>query len=222
MTSSFYQQNGKVITVLSATEKNKVDHYVRARLCKKYLRFCSNRFPDGYKEKSAPTRALMKACGYGPNKIDKFRSHREAWLHLARPIPFRFLHAIGAKRSTLEHCMRRDQVEYDKYSARVVYPRAHSIRYGPCVYGSRPLPEGTTEAEAIQIMIATAAELGRHCWLKIDGLRGTFAWPETPCKKNDPSSIDVRTYYYRPELIRKKHELSISDDDSYIGSVRLR
>ena len=97
----------KFIECLSARASNPLVGYRRARLTKKYLQFCSDRFSDGLGKSKAsePTRALALACGFAPRNLEKFRRRRNYWLCLDSPVPFRFLNAIGVCRKTLDFCM---------------------------------------------------------------------------------------------------------------------
>lgn len=222
--SSFYQRKEKFIEALSARASNPQVGYRRARLTRKYLHFCSNRFSDGLGKckASEPTRALAIACGFAPRNLEKFRRRRWDWINLTTPAPFRFLDAIGVCRKTLDLCMEQDLREYETFSARVAYPTHFGIRIVGCFCSSSALPEGINEAEAIEYVKDFVVAKKHNCWLSIEGMRTTQIHlmnrrEGIALKDATMEDITVETTYYPPRFIVNKHSLTLTEDNSKIG-----
>jgi len=101
------------------------------------------------------TRRLGEALGYNPHKggfLDKFERHRTEFNTLARPVPYAYLHAIGAERDELQACLEADRARYHHEREKPRFPTTAAVRYMPTVYATVCFPLGTTEDQALRIL----------------------------------------------------------------------
>ena len=109
-------------------------------------------------------RVLAERTGYAD--IDKFRRHQNAWHALERPIPRRYLAAIGAELEVLREALERDQVNFQLMDALPRTPDGYTIRFMPGMYRLRFFEGPVPEEEAIRRIRAFTMETGLRCFIK--------------------------------------------------------
>jgi hypothetical protein len=211
--------SSKLITAFSARSSNPLKGYERARLTKKYLRFCFSRFSNRFTSEKESTKILAAASGYSERKLTKFRQHKEDWLNFDRPIPISFAEAIGVKRKILEHCIQKDQLEFDEFNTRVAYPQSFGIRYMSAIYGKQLLPEGTDEEEAIEIMKQFVLKNKLGCWLNIDGIRSTYVFLGERKSVATEADLVIKRTLFKPMITFSRHQMRLTQDNLDIGNT---
>lgn len=137
-------------------------------------------------------KALMLASGYAnPNK---FKAHQIDWHELSRPVPKKYLDAIGIDRKTLELMVELDHEEFERALALPRYPKGITIRLMPAVYSYRELPPGTTEAEALEAMRKTVMSTGLRSCINYPELLTIYVEKEGNCVINrEPKITETAT-----------------------------
>lgn len=119
---------------------------------------------------------LAQACGY--RKLDKFKRHLEAWLRVARPVPGKFLGAIGIEPKMLCKVQVLDFDSWEEAVKSVRVPQSFSARLMPAVWQSVSLPENLSETQAVDYVKEYARLRNRQCLINYAGLRATWIWPD--------------------------------------------
>ena len=138
--------------------------HIRGYLCQKY------------RESGHTVPELAQACGY--RKLEKFKRHLEAWLKAERPVPGKFLGAIGIEPEMLLKVQVLDFDQWEEAVKSVSVPQSFSARLMPAVWQSVPLPENLTEAQAVAYVKEFARLRNLQCLINYAGLRTAWIWPD--------------------------------------------
>lgn len=194
----------RVLPVFSAREVNRVEDYLRFFHTKAYLRQRSAAYPG-----AASDPALMAATGY--KKAAKFARHRAEWDALRRPIPLGYLEAIGAGLDVLSVAAEADLAEFEAALTLPIYPRWGIERIIPSIYMNFALPSGTTEAQAIEIILDRSRRTQHECCVHIVGLKTIYANP----------AGEVSTIFYEPTLHVQGSFLIPRSDGRGVGTCKI-
>jgi len=136
------------------------DDYTRYRHTKAYLRHCADLHPDTLKQ---------QAFAVGYRNVCKFRSHRDGWYGLKRPIPRKYFQVINVNPEVLDACLDVDIKEFHTALRYCGNPTILTIKPMAGVYIDRAVPSGTT-LDAILIVQELA---DAH-----PGIEFSLVWPE--------------------------------------------
>ena len=150
--------------------------------------------------------SLVTATGYAD--LEKFRRHQDAWHALERPIPRRYLAAIGVDVEILRGALERDQINFQIVKAMPRTTIAYVIRYAPTVYRMRFFNEPIPEEEAMRRVKAVAAELGFSCRIDYYQIMTVYVEPD--------GNISQR--YYQPVIKVTDNWVAI-ERDSRVGTT---
>lgn len=194
----------RVLPFFVAREINSVEDYQRFFHVKAYLRQRSSAYPSPARDLE-----LMVACGY--RKAQKFARHRQEWDALGRPIPLTYLAAIGARLDVLAVAAEADLAEFEAALALPLRPRWGIERAMPSIYMNFALPSGTTEAQAIEIILDRSRRTQHECCVHVIGLKTVYANP----------TGEVSTIFYKPTLQIKGGFLAPRSDGSAVGTCSI-
>jgi hypothetical protein len=152
----------------------------------------------------------MRKCGY--SSLRKFRFHRKDWDNLERPVPRKYLQAIGVDINTLEFTVELDEEEYEKVLQFPFSPRKALLRVMPTVFTTVQLPDGVTEEEAVFLLKGLSRKTGKYGFINFENIKTTFAQPDG----------FVFTKYYKPLLRVTRDSVIASEDGRGIGKVTLK
>jgi hypothetical protein len=200
----------KEIPLFSVPQLNSFEEYVRFQHCAAYIRAKSARFPDRFKEDEQRLLPLMRAVGY--KKLDRFRMHRRQWDRLERDVPKSYLAYLGIDAEMLEYCNSLDYLLFEQAKGLPLYPKAGIVRLMPTVYIPYRFPEGTPEAEAIEMLREYAVARGRHCVINYPDFKSIPINPEGGCGE----------LFFPPEISWSAHRLKVGRDGRGVGTTRLR
>ena len=158
------------LLLLAARKINSVTDYARFFHTKSYLRQRSTLFRG-----VEANRRLMAGCGY--RRYEKFARRRPEWDALGRNIPVSYLKAIGASLDVLEVAAEADLAEFHAALALRLSPKYAIERIMPAFYGNIAFRSGTSEAEALSILIAYSRKTGHQCCINFDGLKAVYVTP---------------------------------------------
>ena len=153
---------------------------------------------------------IASAIGYGD--FEKFRRHQDAWHALERPIPRKYLAAIGADMEILSGALERDQVNFQLVEAIPRSPGAYTIRIAPSVYQIRFFEDSITEEEGLRRVKAVSAEMGLSCRISYYQIMTIDIEPDGSIKKR----------YYRPAMKVTNNWVAFDRDNSRVGTMRFR
>lgn len=193
----------KEIPWFSARRMNVVSDYSRFHHSRSYFKQRSALFPG-----PASNPALMRACGY--RKAAKFARHRAEWDALQRNVPLSYLEAIGVDIDVLAFAAEVDMEEFRAALELPFYPTWGIERAIPGFYCQLRFPPGTSEAEAISMLLARAKKSGHEFCVK-SALKAVYASPDG----------SVETIYFKPRFHVKGGFLVPRGDGSAIGTVSL-
>jgi hypothetical protein len=129
-----------------------------------------------YQQSGKTIPELAEALGY--RKLEKFKRHLEAWLKVERPIPWKFLDAIGAGPDMLCKVRVLDFDSWEEAVKKVGVPLSFTARLMPAVYQSVPMPENLDETEAVSYVKEYSRLKNRQCLINFSGLRTTWIRPD--------------------------------------------
>ncbi len=129
-----------------------------------------------YQQSGKTVSELAQACGY--RKLEKFKRHLEAWLKAEKPVPGKFLGAIGVEPEMLCKVQVLDFDSWEEAVKSVRVPQCFSARLMPAVWQSVPLPENLTEAQTVTYVKDYALLRSHQCLINYSGLRVTWVWPD--------------------------------------------
>lgn len=141
-----------------------------------------------YRQSGLAAPELAEACGY--KKMDKFKRHQEAWLKVERPVPEKFLEAVGIDPEMLAKVQGLDLDQWEEAVGKATVPESFSARLMPAVWQSVPLPENLSEAQAISYVKEYSRLINRQCRVNYAGLRTAWIWPDG----------HLSNYYNRPNI----------------------
>jgi len=179
-------------TAPSIHQLEKLSDYERFFHTKAYIKSKSNAFEDN--------KDLMRSCGY--SNLRKFRFHRKAWDDLERPVPRKYLRAIGVNIDTLKFTIELDTEEYDKALQFPLSPAKALLRVMPAVFSTVQFPEGVTEEEAVCLLKGLSRKTGKYGFINYEKIKTTFAQPDG----------FVFTKFYKP-LLRVTSDMVIASED---------
>ncbi|MBI5805805.1 hypothetical protein HZA73_07145 [candidate division TA06 bacterium] len=144
-----------------------------------------------YRQSGKTVPELAQACGY--RKLEKFKRHMEAWLKATRPVPGKFLGAIGVEPEMLMKVQVLDFDSWEEAVKSVGAPLSFSARYMPAVWQSVPLPENLNEAQAVSYVKDFARLRNRQCLINYSGLRVTWIDPDgSSCRHYNWPAIEYK------------------------------
>jgi hypothetical protein len=180
----------------------KLSDYKRFFHTKAYIQSKSNTFEN--------SRELMQKCGYA--SLRKFKFRRKLWDNLERPIPRKYLEAIGVRIETLQFTVELDDEEYERALELPFSPKKALLRNMPTMFTAFKLPEGVTEEEAIWLLKGLSRKTGKYGFINFENIKTTFAQPDG----------FVFTKYYKP-LLRITGDMVIASADGRgVGRVTLK
>jgi len=142
-------------------------------------------------EKKAKLTELAILSGYA--KIYKFETHQQEFITLKRPVPVKFMNALGIDNRILDFTVELD-LEHYKAAFGYQYQVGYFItRYLAAVYSSRDFPEPVPEEEAIAIVKAFCMEKQLQCLINVLNLKSVFFFPNG----------DIKYKYFYPEYSKK-------------------
>lgn len=152
---------------------------------------------------------LAELTGY--KDLDKFKRHQDAWHGLERPIPRKYLDAIGANLDILRSALERDQVNFELMDALPRTPAHYTVRLLAAVYQMRFFDDAIPEAEAIRRIKAYSAETGFRCCINYPQLLTIYIEPDGSVSKT----------YYRPAMKVTDNWVAFERDGSRVGTMRI-
>ena len=144
-------------------------------------------------------RRLMRRSGYAC--LRKFRFHRKAWDNLERPVPRKYLEAIGVDIETLKFTVELDTEEYQKALQLPLSPEIAQLRVMPTLFNTFRLPDGVTEEEAVVLLKRLSRKTGKYGFINHEKIKTTFAQPDG----------FVFTKFYKP-LLRVANDMVIASE----------
>lgn len=123
--------------------------------------------------------ALAQILGYAEHSIPKLKIRIDLWLNLSGEIPIKFFEAIGVQEEVLAFALALDQEEFEYALTIPVFPKNFVARLMPTVCIPISLPEGTSEQEAIAIVLAYQQEHNFMCWINIGDIKSIFFAPKS-------------------------------------------
>ena len=188
--------------IASVHHLEKLSDYERFFHTKAYIKGKSDSFTN--------EKELMRKCEYA--SLNKFRIHRKAWVNLERPIPIKYLRAIGVSLDTLRFTVELDGEEYEQALSLPFSPRKAVIRVMPTIFSTVELPEGVNEEDAIFVLKKMSRKIGKYCFINFDNVKTVFAEPDG----------FVFAKFYPPMVEIRKDLIIASHDGAAIGKVRLK
>ena len=162
-----------------------------------------------YQQSGKTIPELAEASGY--RKLDKFKRHLDAWLKAQRPVPGKFLGAIGVDPEMLCKVQVLDFDSWEEAVKSVGVPHSFSARLMPAVWQSVPLPENLTEAQAVSYVKEYSRLRNRQCLINFAGLRVTWI---------DPDGSSCRHYSW-PAIEYKNRMIYFTLSSRQPGTTRL-
>jgi len=151
------------------------------------------------------------AAAIGYSDFEKFRRHQDAWHALERPIPRKYLGAIGADVEILCGALERDQVNFQLVEAVPRSAHAYSIRFAPAEYSVRFFNEAIPEDEAVRRVKAVSAELGVSCLIEHYQIMKIDIEPDG----------SIRKRCYRPAMKVTSNWVAFEHYGSQVGTMRM-
>ena len=152
---------------------------------------------------------IAATIGYGD--FGKFRRHQDAWHALERPIPRRYLAAIGADVDILRGALERDLVNFQMEEAMPRSPVAYTVRIAPTVYQTRFFEGSIPEEEAMRRVKAIAAESGFSCRIDYYQIMTVGIEPDGKVSKT----------YYRPTMKVTNNWVAFKHDSSRVETMSI-
>ena len=162
-----------------------------------------------YRQSGLAVPELAEACGY--KKMDKFKRHLEAWLKAERPVPGKFLGAIGIEPEMLCKVQVLDFDQWEEAVRIVTVPERFSVRLMPAVWQSVALPENLSEAQAISYVKEYSRLKNRQCRINYAGLRTVWIW----------SDGHLSNYYNWPNIEYRNRLVYFTTEATRPGTTRL-
>jgi hypothetical protein len=202
------------ISFFSAHHINSLDDYERFYHTKRYLGNLNPVKESNFKLSPTDTNTIknmMNALGY--SNINKFRTIKNEWDSLRRPIPLKYFDYIGADRNVLEFTLELDNEEYEQAIELPRYPRYAIVRRMAAIYKNIKIPSGLREEDARSYLFDLMAKNRLRCCINYPELLSIFLEPNGT----------VNYVYYPPEIrFGKKYAVPVKDGTgigmTYIGA----
>jgi hypothetical protein len=165
---------------LPANKCTAVEDYIPFRHTKFYLQQRLDAFNTSPEDKTPKERLkeLAQALGYADHSFQKFMVRWEKWQRLEGKVPVKYFEAIGVQPEVLGFVQALDLEEFEYALSLPVYPNNFIVRLMAAIYLPISLPEGTSEAEAIEIIREYQEVRKLRCCIKIRNLKTIYIEPQ--------------------------------------------
>ncbi len=182
---------------------NAAGNYTYCRHVREYLMDRLAAYSKGLKE-------LALASGY--SKTEKFKVHCKEWNAFQRPIPLKYLEAIGVQMEEIEKQLEYDLRDFQAACQVPHFVSEYTVRVFCAIYKTEHFDVPVAEDEAVERVKAISEKSGFKCW---------FSIPELASIHVDPKE-GVRKFFYKPSFRKTRNAIIFSGENRRIGKTYIK